>query len=124
VVDATDQTEKAPPAADVIDEAKKAKREAATEKQPVEPPAQPDQPVSAPELVPPQPALVMQDSKEDAGLPPQVAPSAPPEMTYEEQIEAIMRRQMLPGDRKRALQLVRNAEALARDNAAMKGRLH
>jgi hypothetical protein len=88
-----------------------------------------------PDPVPRQPAPAMEGCKEDVGLPPQViakqpdavpekAPSAPPAMTYDEQIEAIMRRQMLPGDRKRALQLVRNAEALARDNAAMKGRLH
>jgi hypothetical protein len=51
--------EKAPPAADVIDEAEKAKQEAATEKQPVEkaPPAQPDQPVSAPDPVPTRPML-------------------------------------------------------------------
>jgi hypothetical protein len=85
VVDVPDPT---PPAADVIDEAEKAKREAATEKQPVEkaPPAQPDQPVSAPDPVPARP--------------------------------------MLPGDRQRALRLVRNKEAVARDDAAMKARLH
>jgi hypothetical protein len=56
-------------------------------------------------------------------------------MTYQEQIEAIMKRSreqveaimkqpMLPGDRKRALQAVHNQEAVARDNAAMRERLH
>jgi Protein of unknown function (DUF3631) len=59
VADVSDQTEKAPAPADVIDEADQAKREAATEKQPVEkaPPAQPDQPVSAPDPVPARPML-------------------------------------------------------------------
>jgi hypothetical protein len=52
---------KAPPAADVVDEAKKAKQEA-------------DQPVSAPD-----PGLMMQDSKEDA--PPQSSPAEPPART-------------------------------------------
>jgi hypothetical protein len=80
VADVPGQAEKAPPAADVVDEAEKAKREAAAEA----PPAQPDQPVSAPDPVPARP--------------------------------------MLPGDRQRALRLVRNKEAVARDDAAMKAR--
>jgi hypothetical protein len=50
--------------------------------------------------------------------------STPPAMTYDEQIEAIRKHPtMLPGDRQRALQLVRNAKAVAQDNAALKGRL-
>jgi hypothetical protein len=89
----------------VIDEAEKAKREAATEKQPVEkaPPAQPladyvadvieeqlrnleeakkakqeaDQCVSTPDPAPRQPVLVMEGSKEDAGSPPQVVAKQP-----------------------------------------------
>jgi Protein of unknown function (DUF3631) len=118
VADVPDPT---PPAADVIDEAEKVKQEA-------------DQPVSTPDPAPRQPVLVMQDSKEDAGLPPQVvekqpdavpekAPSAPPAMTYDEQIEAIMKQPMLPGDRQRALKLVRNKKAEQQFDAAMKERL-
>jgi hypothetical protein len=48
VADVPSHAEKAPPAADGIDEAKKAKQEAAAQA----PPAQPDQPVSAPDPVP------------------------------------------------------------------------
>jgi hypothetical protein len=100
-----------------------------------------NQQIEAPRVTDADPVpLVMQDSKEDAGAPPQgvampEAPSAPPAMTYQEQIEAIMKRSreqveaimkqpMLPGDRKRALQAVHNQEAVARDNAAMRARLH
>jgi hypothetical protein len=95
-----------------LDEAWKAKRRA-------------DQPVSTPD---PAPVLVMQDSKEDAGLPPQVAPSAPLVMTYDEEIEAINKEieaikkhpTMRPGDAKRAQIAAENKKVVARDRAKMR----
>jgi hypothetical protein len=78
-----------------LDEAKKAKREAAAEeKQPVEPPAQPDQPVSTPAAT----------ESSINSLPPRP-------------------KGMLDGDYQRMLRVARNREALARDDATMKGRL-
>jgi hypothetical protein len=93
VADVPDQTEKAPPAADVIEKAKQ--EAAAEEKQPVEPPAQPDQPVSAPDPAP---------ATESSDLPPR-----PPGM--------------LDGDYRRWLGKIRNQKAVQQFDAAMKERL-
>ena len=77
---------------------------ASMEKQPVEKaPREADQ---APDPVPRQPVLVMQDSKEDAGIP----PVPPPAMTYDEEVAEIMRRQMPEGNRRRALNEAKNRE--------------
>jgi hypothetical protein len=94
VADVHDQTEKAPPAADVIEKAKQ--EAAAEEKQPVEPPAQPDQPVSAPDPAP---------ATESSDLPPR-----PPGM--------------LDGNYQRWLRNIRNQKAVQQFDAAMKERLH
>jgi hypothetical protein len=90
VADVPDPT---PPAA----EAEKTKREAAAEKQPVEPPAQPDQPVSAPDPVP----------ATESSIPPRP-------------------KGMLDGDYQRLLHKFRNQKAVQQFDAAMKerGRLH
>jgi Protein of unknown function (DUF3631) len=80
----------------------------------------------------PQPdtVLVMQDSKEDTGSPPQgiavpEAPSTPPVMTYDEEVAEIMNRpNMLPGARKRALNAAQNRENVKRFDAQMRGKLH
>ena len=77
---------------------------ASMEKQPVEKaPREADQ---APDPVPRQPVLVMQDSKEDAGIP----PVPPPAMTYDEEVAVIRRRQMPEGNRRRALNEAKNRE--------------
>jgi hypothetical protein len=89
VADVPSHAEKAPPAADVIDEAKKAKQEAAAQA----PPAQPDQPVSAPDPVP----------ATESGIPPR--PKGMPD-----------------GDYGRMLQRFRNQKAVEQFDAAMKER--
>jgi hypothetical protein len=72
----------------------------------------------------------MLDSKQDAGSPPQgiaapEAPSTPPAMTYDEEIAEIMNRpNMLPGDRKRALNAAQNRENVKRLDAQMRSKLH
>jgi len=89
VADVLEQAEKAPPpAAEVIDVAEKATREA-------------EQRVSAPD-----PVLVMQHSKEDAGMP----PVPPPAMTYDEEVAEIRRRKLPPGNERRALNEAKNRE--------------
>jgi hypothetical protein len=80
VADVPGQAEKVPPAADVIDEAEKAKQEA-------------DQPVSA-----------------------------PPAMTYDEEIAEIMKRPMPEGNRRRALNEARNREMTRQFDAQIRGR--
>jgi hypothetical protein len=86
----------------------------------------------APDPVPRQPVLVMQDSKEDAGLPPQVVAKQPdavadvpdqaerqpvekaPPAQPDQPVSAPDPRPMLEGDRQRAERRVRNQEALRR----------
>jgi hypothetical protein len=82
-------------AADVVDEAEKAKQGAATEKRPVEPPAQPERPISVPAPVP---------ATEANGL-----PSRPPGMG--------------DGDWRRLEQRARNLERLRQTDPVAK-RLH
>src|SRR5260370_27262869 len=97
-----------------LDEAKKAKREA-------------DRCVSTPDPVPRQPVLVMQDSKEAAGLPPQdavadvpdQAEKAPPAADVISAPDPVPAR-MLEGDRQRALRVIRNQEVVERENAKMR----
>jgi hypothetical protein len=66
----------------------------------------------------PDPVLVMQDSKEDAGLPPVL----PPAMTYDEEVAEIMRRQMPPGDQKRALNKAKNREMTRQFDAGVRAK--
>jgi AAA domain-containing protein len=75
-------------------------------------------PGSAPDPAPRQPELVMQDSKEDAGAP----PVPPPAMTYDEEVAEIMRRQMPPGDQKRALNKAKNREMTRQFDAGMRAK--
>jgi hypothetical protein len=95
-------------------EARRAKREA-------------DRCVSTPDAAPRQPVLVMQDSKEDAGLPPQMdaVADAPDPVPATDSLPP-RPKGMLDGDYRRMLQAFRNQKAVERDNAAMKerGRLH
>jgi len=52
------------------------------------------------------PGLVMQHSKEDAGMP----PVPPPAMTYDEEVAEIRGRKLLPGNERRALNEAKNRE--------------
>jgi hypothetical protein len=107
---------------------------ASMEKQPVEKaPREADQ---APDPVPRQPVLVMQDSKEDAGVPPQVvakqpdavadvpnqAEKAPPAAGVISAPDPVPARPMLEGDRRREAIRARNQEALRRAEAELRGR--
>jgi hypothetical protein len=78
-----------------------------------------NQQIEAPRVTDADPVpLVMQDSKEDAGLP----PVPPPAMTYDEEVAEIMRRQMPPGDQKRALNKAKNREMTRQFDAGMRAK--
>ena len=57
-------------------------------------------------------------AKEDAGLP----PVPPPAMTYDEEVAEIMRRQMPPGDQKRALNKAKNREMTRQFDAGVRAK--
>jgi hypothetical protein len=83
--------------------------------------------VSAPDPVPRQPVLVMESSKEDGGLPPQVAAKQPdavadvPEAKPQPLAQPPYR-PMLEGDRRREAIRARNQEALRRFEAEINHR--
>jgi hypothetical protein len=81
-----------------------------------QPPASPPDPQPC---VPP--SQVVADAVADV---PNQAEKAPPAADVISTPDPVPARPMLEGDRQRALRLVRNKEAVARDDAAMKARLH
>jgi len=89
-----------------------------------------NQQIEAPRVTDADPVpLVMQDSKEDAGSPPQVdapnqAEKAPPAADVINAPDPAPARPMLEGDRQRAERRVRNQEALRRFEAAIRRAIH